>query len=110
MGNYFSILTISAIAYLSNQFIFKNIGKKQLEVAQENWLKQGVSHYRLTLHYVSPDRCQKELEIKDEKVIAVKKNTCKTLPPLTITELFQEIEPIAMVKNAGRMDVLVMER
>ncbi|MBD2346049.1 DUF6174 domain-containing protein [Anabaena subtropica] len=97
----FSILTISSLAYLSNQFLFRNIGKKQLEVAQENWLKQGISHYRLTLHYSSPDRCQKQVEIKDEKVIAVTENTCTTLSPLTITELFQEIEPIAKGKKCG---------
>ncbi|MBD2252157.1 DUF6174 domain-containing protein [Nostoc parmelioides] len=96
-----SILTISSIAYLSNQFIFKNAAKKQLAVAQKNWLKQGILHYKITINYLSPNKCQQEVEIKNETVVAIKKNTCTTIPPLTITEMFKEIELLATGKECG---------
>jgi len=95
------ILSISSIAYLSNEFIFKNAAKKQLEVAQTNWLKQGISHYRITINYSSPNKCQQEVEIKNEAVVTIKKNTCTNIPPLTITEMFKEIELLATGKECG---------
>ncbi|BAY38830.1 hypothetical protein NIES2111_31790 [Nostoc sp. NIES-2111] len=97
----FSILVISGFAYLSNQFIFSNVSKNKLETAQKNWNRKNISHYRLTINYSSPNNCQQEVEIKDDKIISVKQNTCISIPPSTVTELFKQIEAIADAKECG---------
>jgi hypothetical protein len=95
------ILVISGAAYLSNQLVLSNLSKHQLTLAKKTWNKQGISHYRLTLNYSSPEKCQQELEIKADKIVSVKQNTCISIPPLNINELFKKIEAIADGKQCG---------
>ncbi|MDZ7963211.1 MAG: DUF6174 domain-containing protein [Aulosira sp. DedQUE10] len=92
----------SGIAIFANNASFGDTSSNRLAEAQKKWNAQNVSHYRLTLHYSSfHDNCQQEVEIKDEKVIAVKQNTCPTIPAQTITELFEQIESSADGTKCG---------
>jgi Family of unknown function (DUF6174) len=83
-----TVLVISGIV-LANQ----DKSPEQLTAAKQKWQRNAVSHYRLSLNYSNLDNCQQEVEIKDDKVISRKKNTCSTIPSVqTITDLFQYIE------------------
>jgi hypothetical protein len=55
------------------------------EQAQQRWAKRGFSHYRVVLQ--APSWCRMDLEIRNERVVAVYQNSCPT-PPQSVTDLF----------------------
>ncbi|MBD2338584.1 hypothetical protein H6G64_16540 [Calothrix sp. FACHB-156] len=81
-----------SIALFTNNASFGDTSSNRLAKAQKKWNDQNISHYRLTINYSSHNNCQQEIEIKNEKVIAVKQNNCSTIPAQTISELFQQIQ------------------
>lgn len=95
-----TILLTSGIAIFTNYTLFSNTSIKQLTAAKKKWEAQNVTHYRLTLNY-SQHNCQQEVEIKEQKVIAVKQNTCSTIPPQTVTDLFTQIESASNREECG---------
>ncbi|WP_066424138.1 DUF6174 domain-containing protein [Anabaena sp. 4-3] len=95
------LLSISGVAFWSHQLFLKNYAQNQLAQAKKNWTTQAVNHYRLKINYTAPDNCQQELEIKNEKVIAISQNTCTNTPPLTVTKLFQEIATLTDSQQCG---------
>lgn len=95
------LLSIGGVAFWSHQLFLKNYSQHQLAQAQKNWQTQAISHYRLKINYSAPDNCQQEVEIKNEKVIAIKQNTCASIPALTVTDLFQEIASSADSQKCG---------
>jgi Family of unknown function (DUF6174) len=96
-----TLFLTSSIAIFANNTFFGDTSSNRLEEAQKKWNAQDISHYRLTLNYTSHDNCQQEVEIKDEKVIAVRQNNCLTIPTQTITELFQQIQSSADGTKCG---------
>jgi hypothetical protein len=95
-----TILLTSGIAIFANYKSFGSTSINQLTAAKKKWDTENVKHYRLTLNYSSHD-CQQEVEIKDEKVIAVKQSTCPTIPPQTVAQLFNQIETAAKGEECG---------
>jgi hypothetical protein len=95
-----TILLTSGIAIFAKSTFFSNTSINQLAAAKKNWAAQNVTHYRLTLNYSQHD-CQQEVEIKEQKVIAVNQNTCSTIPPQTVTDLFTQIESAANGEECG---------
>lgn len=97
-----TIFLTSGIAIFANYRSFGSTSINQLVAAKKKWDAQNVKHYRLTLNYSQHD-CQQEVEIKDQKVIAVKhkQNTCSTIPPQTVANLFTQIESAANGKECG---------
>jgi Family of unknown function (DUF6174) len=96
-----TLLTITGIAFFGDRiFSLNSSSSPQLVKAQKRWEKQAVFHYRLNINY-SHINCQQQVEIKDEKVIGVRQNTCSTILPQTVTQLFQQIELFADSKKCG---------
>lgn len=95
-----TILLTSGIAVFANYTFFGNTSIKQITAAKKKWDAQNVTHYRLTLNYSHHD-CQQEVEIKEQKVIAVKQNTCSTILPQSITDLFSQIESAVDGEECG---------
>jgi Family of unknown function (DUF6174) len=87
-----TLLLSSGIAIFVNRTLFLNTSTHELTAAKKKWAAQNITHYRLTLNYSTFNNCQQEVEIKNEKVIAVKQNTCSTIPLQGISHLFTEIE------------------
>jgi hypothetical protein len=88
-----TVLAISGVALAHQGKFSQDKSLEELTAAKQKWQKNAVSHYRLTLNYSELNSCQQELEIKNEKVISRKKNTCSTIPSVqTVTELFQHID------------------
>ncbi|HEY9636178.1 MAG TPA: DUF6174 domain-containing protein [Coleofasciculaceae cyanobacterium] len=73
----------------------------QLAAAKKTWNSRSVSHYRLSLKSSSPVDCQQEVEIQNEKVTVVRKNTCSTLPAMTVKDLFNKVASLADGKQCG---------
>ncbi len=73
----------------------------QLAAARSKWISKSVSHYRLSLSYSSHVNCQQEVEIQNDKVIAVRKNTCSAMPAMTVTDLFKKVQSLADSKQCG---------
>ena len=63
----------------------------ELDVARNRWATRPFSHYRLVVEYGALRYCRQDVEINDERVVAVLENTC-TEPIPTVTELFDRIE------------------
>jgi hypothetical protein len=95
-----TLLAIGGVALFGDSTLLSNSSKNQLEVAKERWNKQAIQHYRLSLNY-SHLNCQQDVEIKDDKVVTVRENTCETIPGKTVTELFGKIESLADGKECG---------
>ncbi|WP_427161957.1 DUF6174 domain-containing protein [Aliinostoc sp. HNIBRCY26] len=96
-----SVFSIAGVAIFSHQLFWKHYFQNRLTQAKKTWETQAVSHYRLQINYSAPFNCQQEVEIKNEKVIAVGKNTCASVPLVTVSELFQEISSIADGNKCG---------
>lgn len=95
-----SLLLSGGIAIFTNRALLINLSTHELTAAKKKWQAQNIQHYQATLNY-SSHNCQQEVEIKDDKIIAVKKNTCQTIPLHTITNLFTEIESAANGEKCG---------
>ncbi|BAY24153.1 hypothetical protein NIES2100_39460 [Calothrix sp. NIES-2100] len=91
----------SGIAIFANRTLFSKTSTHELAAAKKKWTAQNITHYRLTLNYSTFNNCQQEVEIKDDKVIAVKQNSCSTIPLQTITQFFTEIESAANGEKCG---------
>jgi hypothetical protein len=63
----------------------------ELSAARSRWATRPFSRYRLELEYGRLGYCRQSVEIKDERVVAVLKNTCAEPVP-TVSELFDRIE------------------
>jgi Family of unknown function (DUF6174) len=96
-----TLFLTSGIAIFANRKLFLNTPTHELTAAKKKWAAQNITHYRLTLNYSIFNNCQQEVEIKDDKVIAVKQNTCSTIPLQTMTHLFSEIESAANGEKCG---------
>ncbi|MBD2355005.1 hypothetical protein H6G41_10280 [Tolypothrix sp. FACHB-123] len=95
-----ALLLGSGIAIFANRTLFLNSSNQELTAARKKWEAQSINHYQVTLNYPNHN-CQQEVEIKDNTVIAVKKNTCQTIPLKTITHLFTEIESAVNAEKCG---------
>lgn len=94
------LFAISGLALYGDRVLLFNSSTNQLAAAKQKWVTQAVEHYRLSINYFHLN-CQQEVEIKDEKVIGVRKNTCSTIPVQTITDLFNQIKSKADGKECG---------
>jgi hypothetical protein len=67
-----------------------------LAPARAQWAARPFTHYRLaTVHDGGLTACRQDVEIADERVVAVFANTCSR-SPITVTNLFLEVERFGM--------------
>lgn len=99
------IVTSAALGSIAlfgiSTFLLASSKAHQLTAAKKKWVRQPVPHYRLSINYSTYDDCQQEVEVQNEKVIAVRQNTCPTIPALTVTDLFKQVESSASSKQCG---------
>ncbi len=74
---------------------------QHLLAARERWERNPLSHYTMRVEYESTHlTCTQEVEVRDEQVVEISRNTCSSpLPPgapdlegWTVTRLFERIE------------------
>jgi hypothetical protein len=63
--------------------------RTQLASAQSRWAEHGLSHYRLIVD--AGRRCRLDVEVRDERVVAVLHEDACGYPARTVTDLFNMV-------------------
>lgn len=82
--------------------VFWPTPRHALATARERWHAQHLDRYRLLVeHRALLSRCQQEVEIADEQIVAVAENSCPYPATTTINDLFATTERYMAERPCG---------
>lgn len=91
------LVIVSGIALFGYR---SNFAESPLTAARKKWIASAPESYILEINY-SHLRCKQVLEIKNEKIVATKQNTCSGTPLQTVTDLLGRIESVDKEDKCG---------